>query len=492
MFATDAVGQKESAGSKFLPAMRSVASPPTAVSALPVSFVQRKASCACGGDCPRCLSQDQTKLKDNAAASGASTRAPESLVQRALHSPGKPLATADREFFSTRLATDFSNVRVHDGSEAASAADAISATAFTVSNHIVFGPGQYAPGDQAGRRLLAHELAHVAQQSSSSVGSSQPIARAANNSSAPTGNLALSEPGDASEVEADRVADAIDTPQVLRVSRFAAGPIQRALKKGCFAPSMVVTPAAASLFGTVAEALIESDYIGKKGGVPFREVFLDNPMGSLSYVAFLAAHHPSLNIALLAGQIGLSGGVLIPDILDTRGAQELYEIKPDSFDGRPAGQAKLAAIDAFMSFNSLPYTRGASYTPTPSIPIPLAGTALGGLIGLPIVLSCGVPNVTLKTVRAASGLLLYEVCVEADFDCYLKVMTLQALLLAIIIAILLGRGFPMPVPAPAPAIAAGPGPQPETESASGNPSAGVAGGNQGSVGSTAEGESAMS
>jgi hypothetical protein len=413
------------------------------------------------------------------------------LVQRALQSPGQPLATHDREFFGARLTTDFSNVRVHDGSEAARAADAISSTAFTVSNHIVFGAGQYAPSDQGGRRLLAHELTHVAQQASTAGELSQPIARDSASLSANAGNLPLSQPGDAGEVEADRVADAIDTPEILQVSRHAEGTIQRALKKGCLAPSLVVTPAAASLFGTVAEGLIEADYIASKGGVPFREVFLDNPMGSLSYVAFLAAHHPSLNVALLAAQIGVSGGVLIPDILDTRGMQEFYEIKPDSIDGRPAGRAKLAAIDAFMGFNSLPYTRGVSYTPTLSIPIPLAGTALGGLIGLPAVLACGVPNVTLKTVRSASGLLLYEVCVEADLDCYLKVqVTLAALIVAIIIAILIARGLPVPFPAPVPVPVVSAEPQPAPELASAEAGAGVAGSDQGSQSSTLGNEAA--
>lgn len=462
MLVTNAVADQQLGGSKSSPATQRVNSQRPSVSVLPFSWLQRQSKCACGGGCQPCQSKRQAP----------STPSAESVIQRALHSPGQPLATHDREFFSTRLARDFSKVQVHDGSEAASAADAISATAFTVNNHIVFGAGQYAPRDPDGRRLLAHELTHVAQQSSSPDGLSQPIARDSNNSSADTGNLRLSQPGDAAEVEADRVAAAIDTPEVLQASHHAGGTIRRALKKGCLAPSLVVTPVVASLFGTVAEGLIEADYITGKGGVPFREVFLDNPMGSVSYVAFLAAHHPSLNVALLAAQIGLSGGVLIPDILDTRAGQEFYEIKPDSIDGRPAGRAKLAAIDAFMSFNSLLYTRGLSYTPTPSIPIPLAGPALGGLIGLPAVIACGVPTVTLKTVRSASGLLLYEVCVEADLDCYLRVqVTLAALIVAIIIAILIARGLPVPVPVPAlvPVVTAEPQPEEGAELAQAQP-----------------------
>src|SRR5262249_5356151 len=40
----------------------------------------------------------------------------------------------------------------------------VNALAYTVGRDIVFGGGQYAPNTSSGRRLLAHELVHVAQQ----------------------------------------------------------------------------------------------------------------------------------------------------------------------------------------------------------------------------------------------------------------------------------------------------------------------------------------
>src|SRR5262249_14596619 len=43
-------------------------------------------------------------------------------------------------------------------------AHAVGALAYTVGRQIVFGSGQYAPQSPAGRRLLAHELAHAVQQ----------------------------------------------------------------------------------------------------------------------------------------------------------------------------------------------------------------------------------------------------------------------------------------------------------------------------------------
>jgi hypothetical protein len=64
----------------------------------------------------------------------------------------------------SRFGADFSSVRVHTGSEAAQAARAVQAHAYTVGDDVVFGDGAYQPGTPAGERTLAHELAHVLQQ----------------------------------------------------------------------------------------------------------------------------------------------------------------------------------------------------------------------------------------------------------------------------------------------------------------------------------------
>jgi hypothetical protein len=59
---------------------------------------------------------------------------------------------------------DLGDVHVHSDERAAGAARALSARAFTVGNHIAFAEGQYSPHTNAGRGVLMHELAHVAQQ----------------------------------------------------------------------------------------------------------------------------------------------------------------------------------------------------------------------------------------------------------------------------------------------------------------------------------------
>lgn len=78
---------------------------------------------------------------------------------------GTPLPPAERAFFEPRFGRDLGGVRVHTGADAAAAARAVGARAFALGTDVVLGAGAYAPGGAQGRRLLAHELAHVVQQS---------------------------------------------------------------------------------------------------------------------------------------------------------------------------------------------------------------------------------------------------------------------------------------------------------------------------------------
>lgn len=76
-------------------------------------------------------------------------------------SSGRPLDTQARGFFEPRFGADLGAVRIHNSAGDGQLARALSARAFTVGNDIVFAPGRYEPGTPGGRRLLAHELAHV-------------------------------------------------------------------------------------------------------------------------------------------------------------------------------------------------------------------------------------------------------------------------------------------------------------------------------------------
>jgi outer membrane protein OmpA-like peptidoglycan-associated protein len=86
-------------------------------------------------------------------------------VDQALAAPSRPLEPALRNDMEKRFGYDFSSVRVHSDAAAEQSAREIGANAYTVESNIVFGAGRFAPGTHEGRRLLAHELTHVVQQS---------------------------------------------------------------------------------------------------------------------------------------------------------------------------------------------------------------------------------------------------------------------------------------------------------------------------------------
>jgi hypothetical protein len=86
-------------------------------------------------------------------------------VDQVLASPGRPLEPTLRQDMEQRFSYDFGCVRVHTDTNAAESAQTVRSHAYTVGGDIVFGLGQYAPAKSEGRRLLAHELTHVVQQS---------------------------------------------------------------------------------------------------------------------------------------------------------------------------------------------------------------------------------------------------------------------------------------------------------------------------------------
>jgi hypothetical protein len=105
------------------------------------------------------------QMKTAGAARLQAGEAPSS-VHKVLQSQGQPLDTASRAYFEPRFGHDFSRVRVHYDAKGAVSASDVGARAYTVGERIVFGSGEFAPHNAVGRRLLAHELAHVVQQAS--------------------------------------------------------------------------------------------------------------------------------------------------------------------------------------------------------------------------------------------------------------------------------------------------------------------------------------
>jgi len=144
--------------------------------------VRRKCACAgSGGGCPLC----------NGAANALS-RSDATAVREVLRQSGRPLDKVTRTFMESRFGHEFGQVRVHADSTSARSAEALNARAYTVGRDIVFGRSEFRPDSFEGRRLLAHELAHVVQ---------------ARNEGA--SGFTLSRAGDDSEQEADHAASAI-------------------------------------------------------------------------------------------------------------------------------------------------------------------------------------------------------------------------------------------------------------------------------------------
>ncbi|MFD3758108.1 DUF4157 domain-containing protein [Streptomyces sp. NPDC058622] len=81
-------------------------------------------------------------------------------------SGGLPLTLPVRTEWERAFRHDFSGVRVHSGREAAAMADRLGARAYSFGRHVVLGRGASLQG-HLGRRLLAHELAHVVQYDAS-------------------------------------------------------------------------------------------------------------------------------------------------------------------------------------------------------------------------------------------------------------------------------------------------------------------------------------
>jgi Domain of unknown function (DUF4157) len=124
--------------------------------------------------------------------------APPAGVDRVPAGSGMPLDPALRQDMEQRFGYDFSPVRVHSDAAAEQSARGLNAHAYTAGSDIVFGAGQFAPETQRGRRLIAHELTHVVQQSA---GAYRGIQRS---------------PGDGPKIPGDGVASAGASPEADR------------------------------------------------------------------------------------------------------------------------------------------------------------------------------------------------------------------------------------------------------------------------------------
>jgi hypothetical protein len=143
---------------------------------------------------------------------------------------GQPLDSEANAQLSQALGTDFRHVRVHADQAADGLSRSLNADAFTVGSHIFFRASRYKPGTTEGRRLLAHELTHVVQQSAGIRSASR---------------LRIAPANDAREHEADRAAGTAasgisGTSGTSGISGMSAPAIQRKVYVGKTKPKQLL------------------------------------------------------------------------------------------------------------------------------------------------------------------------------------------------------------------------------------------------------------
>jgi hypothetical protein len=153
------------------------------------AVIQRCGTHPCAGGC---AGHDDAKPDRLQFAGHDSQPEVPAAVSDVLRTPGMPLDAVTQSAAMAFFGHSFAGVRVHSDPAAATTADAVAARAYTVGSHIVFAPGQYAPGTASGSQLLTHELTHVVQQSGT-VGCAAAL-------------QPISHPSDPAETEAERVA----------------------------------------------------------------------------------------------------------------------------------------------------------------------------------------------------------------------------------------------------------------------------------------------
>jgi hypothetical protein len=144
---------------------------------------------------------------------------------------GHPLDSRTQDSMGASFNQDFSGVRVHDDSASHQAARDLNARAFTTGRDIYFSPGAYNPNSDSGRKLLAHELTHVAQQSGGA-------------SSVSASGFSVSHPSDPLERQADQVSEAVMRGEMFPpISTSSTSVVHRVAPAAPSTPARLSTPA---------------------------------------------------------------------------------------------------------------------------------------------------------------------------------------------------------------------------------------------------------
>lgn len=166
--------------------------------------IQKKDSLTSEGEKKKKGTPVQTKQEGN-----ANTASPEasSKIERS-SGKGNPLSENTLHEMNSSFGADFSDVNVHDDSEAINMNKELNAQAFTHGRDIYFNEGKYNPQNSEGKFLLAHELTHVVQQSGS--GDTSKTVQKKPVSEAEESAFAINHPGEITSVQtlgSDKIPD---------------------------------------------------------------------------------------------------------------------------------------------------------------------------------------------------------------------------------------------------------------------------------------------
>ena len=114
------------------------------------------------------IEEEEEMLQPKSETSRQDTQSATEQLLNGSKGNGSPLNSEIQSQMEGSFGADFSGVKIHTDSTAVQMNKDMGAQAFTTGNDIYFNEGKYRPGSQNGKKLLAHELTHVVQQSSNS------------------------------------------------------------------------------------------------------------------------------------------------------------------------------------------------------------------------------------------------------------------------------------------------------------------------------------
>jgi Domain of unknown function (DUF4157) len=260
------------------------------------------------------------------------------IVDDVLRSPGQPLDGQSRAFFEPRFGMDFSTVRIHTDGKSAESAQAVNAQAYAVGRDIVFNSGKYVPQSSAGRQILAHELAHVVQQGTGELRSSEPHT--------------ISDPGDFAEREASRTAQqlASGAPQAVVQGRTSSGTLHRL-------PFGITLPTGIRSLDPVEEGILRPVF---GSSLDYSAIHLSDAVGGggRKYTAML----PLVGLVINIGPTAYSTPGSNPSLLiheSTHCWQSQHHPEPTAFMGNSIASQAGAAVaggDAYCYIPGKPFS----------------------------------------------------------------------------------------------------------------------------------------